>query len=150
MSNRVVHFEIQASEPEKIADFYKSVFGWEITLWEPPKDIYNDKMQYWMIMTGPNPKETADNNSPKTWPGINGGLVKRQGLAPAEGSAVNAYVCTIDVDNLDNYIVKVEENGGKITIPKMPIATVGWLAYATDPEGNIFGMMQSDSEAKVS
>jgi predicted enzyme related to lactoylglutathione lyase len=29
-----------------------------------------------------------------------------------------------------------------------PIPNVGWLAYAKDTEGNIFGMMQNDPGAK--
>jgi predicted enzyme related to lactoylglutathione lyase len=30
----------------------------------------------------------------------------------------------------------------------MAIQAVGWLAYANDTEGNIFGMMQADTQAK--
>jgi len=30
----------------------------------------------------------------------------------------------------------------------MPIPGVGWLAYAKDTEGNTFGMMQPDVNAK--
>jgi len=33
-------------------------------------------------------------------------------------------------------------------VPKMPIPGVGWLAYAKDTEGNIFGIMQPDANAK--
>jgi predicted enzyme related to lactoylglutathione lyase len=29
----------------------------------------------------------------------------------------------------------------------MPVPGVGWLAYAKDPDGNIFGMMQNDASA---
>jgi len=32
-------------------------------------------------------------------------------------------------------------------VPKMPIPTMGWLAYASDTEGNLFGMMQMDAAA---
>ena len=38
--------------------------------------------------------------------------------------------------------------GGTIALPKMPIPGMGWLAYCKDTEGNIFGMMQSDPNAK--
>ena len=31
--------------------------------------------------------------------------------------------------------------------PKMPVPGVGWLAYAQDPDGNTFGMMQADPAA---
>jgi predicted enzyme related to lactoylglutathione lyase len=30
----------------------------------------------------------------------------------------------------------------------MPIPTVGWLAYCEDAEGKIFGVIQSDPNAK--
>jgi len=30
----------------------------------------------------------------------------------------------------------------------MAIPGVGWLAYCTDPEGNTFGIMQSDNQAR--
>ena len=33
MSNRVVHFEIQATDPERAAKFYREVFGWQIDKW---------------------------------------------------------------------------------------------------------------------
>ena len=36
----------------------------------------------------------------------------------------------------------------EIALPRMPIPTVGWLAYAKDTEGNLFGMMQMDANAK--
>ena len=44
-------------------------------------------------------------------------------------------------------IAKVEANGGEITMPKMAVPGVGWMAYFKDPEGNIHGMMQSDPGA---
>jgi len=28
--------------------------------------------------------------------------------------------------------------------PKTPVTDVGWLAYANDPEGNLFGMIERD------
>ena len=63
-------------------------------------------------------------------------------------AAVNGFVCTVDVPNLDVYVDKALKNGGTIALPKMPIPTVGWLAYCKDTEGNIFGMMQMDPDAK--
>jgi predicted enzyme related to lactoylglutathione lyase len=41
----------------------------------------------------------------------------------------------------------VVANGGAVAVPKMAIPGVGWLAYCTDPEGNIFGLMQDDPNA---
>ena len=62
--------------------------------------------------------------------------------------AVNAYVCTIGVADLDATLKRVGELGTMVVVPKMAIPTVGWLAYANDTEGNIFGMMQADAAAK--
>jgi len=56
-------------------------------------------------------------------------------------------VNTIQVDDLDAMVKKATANGGKNVVPRMPIPGVGWLAYCTDPGGNIFGMMQPDPAA---
>ena len=31
MANLVVHFEIHASEPQRLIDFYAELFGWKFT-----------------------------------------------------------------------------------------------------------------------
>jgi predicted enzyme related to lactoylglutathione lyase len=62
-------------------------------------------------------------------------------------AAVNAFVCTVDVADLDAMVARLVEAGGTVALPKMPIPTVGWLAYGKDTEGNIFGMMQMDPKA---
>jgi predicted enzyme related to lactoylglutathione lyase len=126
--SRVVHFEIHVENPERAMRFYSAVFQWEFTKWGGPWD-------YWMIKTG----------EEKT-PGINGGLLKRQGAI--DGQAVIAYVCTVDVADVDQCVQSITANGGTIALPKMPIPGVGWLAYAKDTEGNLFGIMQSEPEEK--
>jgi predicted enzyme related to lactoylglutathione lyase len=120
---RVVHFEIEADQPERALKFYETVFDWKIEKWDGP-------FEYWLITTGK-----------KDEPGIDGGLSKRTEGAP---STVN----TIDVPSVDQYIKKVEHNGGSIVRPKMAVPGVGWMAYFKDPEGNMFGIMEEDSTAK--
>ncbi len=127
---RIVHFEIHAEDPERAVTFYRQVFGWEFTKWDGP-------VEYWLITTGPEGS-----------PGINGGLLRRRGPTPTEGQAVNAFICTVEVPELDSYLGKATFQGGSIAMPKMPIPGVGWLAYAKDTEGNLFGMMQPDPAAK--
>lgn len=134
--NRVVHFEIHAEDPEKLATFYRGVFGWEVRKWDAPGAGF----EYWIIMTAPeNYKDESK------WPGINGGMVKRQGPKPQGGEPVNAFVCSLTVESVDDTIEKVEKAGGSIALPKMEIPGVGWLAYCKDPEGTIFGIMQDTS-----
>ncbi len=79
-----------------------------------------------------------------TEPGINGGMMPRKGAAPIGGEAVNAYVCTLGVEDLDAMMTKVKSNGGTLALDKMPIPGVGQLAYMKDPEGNLFGMLQPE------
>lgn len=128
--SRVIHFEIHAEEPERAIKFYADLLGWQFKKWDGP-------MPYWLVTTGP------DNQ-----PGINGGLMKRMGPPPVDMQPVNAFVCTVGVDNVDASVAAAVKLGGTIALPKMPIPGVGWLAYTKDTEGNIFGMMQNDPTAK--
>jgi predicted enzyme related to lactoylglutathione lyase len=120
---RVVHFEINADDPERALRFYERVFGWEFTKWEGPMD-------YWLIKTGEEDE-----------PGIDGGLMQRQD--PNAG-----VIDTINVPSVDAYVKKVQENGGEIVQPKTAVPGVGYVAYFKDTEGNPFGIMESDESAK--
>jgi predicted enzyme related to lactoylglutathione lyase len=126
--SRAVHFEIHASNPQAAIDFYSGLFGWSFNKWEGG--------EYWMIHTGPDEK-----------PGINGGLMPRRGPVPEAMAAMNAFVITVDVDNVDDVVAGALAAGGSTALPKMPVPGIGWLAYLKDPDGNIFGVMQADTEA---
>ena len=126
--SRVVHFEIHASKPQGLIDFYTAVFDWKFQQW--------GNVEYWLIETGP-----ADQ------PGINGGLLPRRGPGPAEMQAVNSYVCTVQVSSLDDSLAKALSLGGTSAVAKMPVPGIGWLAYVKDPDGNICGLMQPDPHA---
>jgi len=126
---RPIHFEIHAENPQRAIAFYTALFGWTFTQW--------GDQPYWLAATGD-----------KSTPGIDGGLLPRQGAAPANMAAINAFVCTVDVADVDAYSKRVVELGGSIALAKMPIPTVGWLAYGKDTEGNLFGMMAMDVAAK--
>ena len=54
------------------------------------------------------------------------------------------------VADLDAALQRVESAGGRVVVPKDAVPDVGWLAYARDTEGNIFGLMQSDESARPS
>jgi predicted enzyme related to lactoylglutathione lyase len=125
---RPVHFEIHAADPERTRKFYETLFGWTFSKW--------GDQPYWLIKTG------------DSGPGINGGMVPRMGGPPTEGQAVNAFVCTVDSPDLDATTKTALGAGATVALPKMAIPTVGWLGYFKDPEGNIFGVMQSDPNAK--
>ena len=121
---RVTHFEIYTDDPEAVQPFYRDVFGWKFSKFEGP-------FEYWLITTGNDPE-----------PGINGGLTRpRRGQTPGT-------LNTIAVASLDQAMKKIEERGGKICVPRMAIPKIGWLAYAEDPAGNVFGIIEPDTTAK--
>ena len=123
--NRVTHFEIYTNDPESVRPFYQNVFEWKFQKFE------GGPLEYWLITTGP---ESA--------PGINGGLAHpRPGQSPGT-------INTVAVESLDDTISEIEKNGGRVCLPKMAIPKVGWLAYAEDPAGNVFGIIQPDATAK--
>ncbi|OGC85301.1 MAG: glyoxalase [candidate division Zixibacteria bacterium RBG_16_43_9] len=120
---RVVHFEINADDPERVVKFYQKVFGWKIEKWSGPVD-------YWLVTTGPNDQ-----------PGINGGIMKRMN---PQSSTYN----TVDVPSVDEFTKRIVESGGKVVAPRMAVPGVGYMAYCADTEGNVFGIMQEDVSAK--
>lgn len=128
--SRPMHFEIHADDPARAIDFYETVLGWSFKQ-------YGDH-DYWLIDTGSHEK-----------PGINGGLTRRKGPQPPADAAIPVigYVCTMEVRDVDTFTHVVTNAGGTIVVPKHAIPGVGWLAYAKDTEGNIFGLSQPDTKA---
>ena len=121
---RVVHFDLTAQDPERATKFYRDVFAWSFEKWSGP-------MEYWMANTGSDKQ-----------PGINGGLSRRQADQPAGTQT------TIDVPSVDEFSAKVGKAGGKVVRPKNAIPGVGYFALCEDTEGNAFGIIQFDQNAK--
>jgi len=90
---RLVHFEMNVKDVHKAISFYEDLFGWKFQKWDGPMD-------YWLIMTG-------DENEP----GIDGGLGYAEEGFPK-------MVNTINVDDIDAIIKKIEAKGGEIVRPK--------------------------------
>jgi uncharacterized protein len=121
---RIVHFENAYDDPIKAAEFYKNVFGWEAKSWE------SGEQPYWLITTGPDGEM-----------GINGGFMKKMPNMP---NVVN----TIGVDDIDTYLKKVTDMGGRAVSKKMEITGMGWVIYCLDPGGVTFGLFQPEMSAK--
>jgi predicted enzyme related to lactoylglutathione lyase len=126
---RVVHFEIVADNPERAIKFYKEVFGWEFKKWDGPQD-------YWFVKTG------EDNQ-----PGINGGLTPK--MNQQSGATSGRVTNSIDVPSVDDFSKKISTVGGKIVRPKMTIPGIGYLAICEDTDGNSFGIIQQDRNARI-
>ena len=122
--NRFVHFELASDDLEKTAAFYREVFSWKSQKWEGPVD-------YWLVTTG----DTST-------PGINGGLMQA-------GGGFSGTINTIEVDDIDAYIAKVQAHGGEIALEKHTIPGVGYQAYFKDNSGIIVGLHQADTSATM-
>lgn len=119
---RVVHFEIPAEKPERAVKFYEMVFGWKIEKWAGP-------FPYWLVTTGED-KE----------PGINGAIMEKGNF--------QTTVNTIGVASVDEFLNKITSAGGRVIMPKAAVPGQGYVAYAADTEGNVFGIFQTDMSAK--
>jgi len=116
MASRVTHFEIPSDDPERAIAFYSQAFGWSINKWDGPQE-------YWLVETGAGE------------PGIDGGIMRR-------GAPFDRVVNTLHVDDIRVVTRRVEDLGGTLVGERMTIPDVGYLEYARDLDGNIFGMMQ--------
>jgi len=122
MATAVTHFEIYGEEPAKLAEFYRSLFGWQIE--------QSPGIDYWRIQTG-----AADAE------GIGGGLTYR----PIPGP--RSWVHYVNVASLDGAVAEVQRLGGVILRPKTAVPKTAWYAVVADPEGNIFAVWQADPTA---
>lgn len=128
--SKVSRFEVFVDNPERAMAFYAAVFGWKFEKWTGLND-------YWMVMAGPQNEF-----------GINGGMTRRpKGGSASAGTPVNAFICTINVQSLENTMNLILSNGGSVMKEREAIRGIGWLAYFYDSEGNCFGIMQNDSGA---
>ena len=121
MANNIAHFNIGADDLARARRFYETVFGWRFEAWGPP--------DFLIIATG-------DEKSP----GIHGSMSRRSGpLAKGESSG---FTCTIGVADVDATAKAVVAAGGKITLPKSTIHTVGEHIEFEDTEGNVVQAMK--------
>lgn len=112
MGKPVVHFEIGCRDQEKTGRFYSELFEWALSPMGPAS----------MISTG-------------STEGI-GGHITSLGHEPH-----NYTIFYVEVDDVAEYLKKVEELGGKKLVGPIPIPT-GTFAWFTDPEGNTVGLLQ--------
>jgi len=122
MGNRVTHFEIPSDDTGKSMKFFKNVFGWTF------QQFGNE--DYWLATTGE-----------EGTPGINGAVMKK--VAPGQ-----PLTNSIMVDDMETTLAQVEKEGGKVVKQAFSIPTVGWLAFFSDPDGNIHGVWKEDPTAR--
>ncbi len=119
MGRPVVHWEFWSRDPQKISVFYEKIFDW--------KTQFIPEIQYHLVSTGGHG-------------GIDGGI-----MTPKPGPWPGNMAMYIDVDNLETYVNKIKEAGGKIIVDKQTIPGVGFFALFEDPDGRVLGIWQKQT-----
>lgn len=114
MANPVSWFEIPVSDLSRAQKFYSAVFGSEFDVAE------NGPIKMAMFKGEP------------TAAGAAGALVSGPGSTPSQTGALVYFAC----DDLSNELKKIEENGGKVVMPKTDIGQWGFIAQFIDSENN--------------
>lgn len=131
--NPVVHFEMPYDDRDRMASFYRSVFGWKTKM-------FDEKMgDYVLATTG----ESAADGTPSKPGRINGGFYPRKPDWPEQHPSV-----VIAVDDLVKAMDKVTRAGGRVLGEPMDIPGIGAYVSFMDTEGNRISMLQPLPMAK--
>lgn len=112
----IVHLELSANDPAAASKFYSDLCGWKID--------HDPRFDYYQFDTEGGP---------------GGGFVKPDGTSYKAGDTV-PYV---GVPDIDAFLKRVKELGGKVLAPKQDIPGVGWFAFWSDPSGNRLGAYEA-------
>jgi len=125
--NPVVHFEMPATDRERMADFYTKVFGWQ-------SEMFGEEMgNYVTVTTSP-----LDKNGRPSMPGtINGGFFPVKKGDPAMYPSI-----VIAVDDINESVDNVTKSGGKVLGEPVAIPEVGLYVSFIDTEGNRVSILQ--------
>jgi predicted enzyme related to lactoylglutathione lyase len=132
MANLVVHFEIHASDPQRLIDFYSELLDWKFSRW--------GDVPYWTIETG---EGAIGNVAATAGHGINGGLLPRPGPKPELGAPVTGCNIVIGVDDVDALMRRGVELGGTEALAAADMPGVGRVGYLLDPDNNVFGLISA-------
>jgi hypothetical protein len=124
MPNNLAAFAIHVDDTDRAIAFYRAVFDWRFEPWGPPG--------FYLIHTGD-----------ETSPGVQGLMHKR--MEPRTGTGLNGFEPTFSVDDVDVIAAAVEANGGRVTMTRSVIPTVGTLIRFLDTEGNDVGAMRYET-----
>ena len=127
------HFEIHATDVQRAKAFYSGLFGWTFGPMQGAEEI-----EYHLI-------EGNDIGSDK---GLSGGIMRRMGEPPAQGSPVRGGTMTFEVPDCEASYEWALANGGAEALPPMDYPGIGRAAYVEDGQGNIVGMITPAKEGK--
>jgi predicted enzyme related to lactoylglutathione lyase len=118
MGRPVVHWEMNSANPAATAEFYTTVFEWEIQ--------HIPEMDYRLVNTG----GTG---------GIGGGIAK------PEDPQAPATALYIDVDDLGAYARKIVDAGGTMILENQEVPGMGSISLFLDPDHRLVGLWKAAS-----
>ena len=124
--NPVVHFELPYVDEQRIATFYKSVFGWELT------HLGEDSGNYILATTA-----TADAKPGFPAGAINGGFYSVKPDWPDQFPSI-----VIGVEDINETIERIKNNRGKVLGEPIEIPNFGIYVSFLDTEGNRNSVIQ--------
>ena len=123
----VVHFEMPYEDRERMAEFYRSSFGWQMQM------LGAELGDYVLAAT----TETGKDGRPSKPGAINGGFYPRKPDWPAQYPSL-----VIAVDDIQAAMKKVVEAKGEVLGEPMPIPGIGQYVSFLDTEGNRVSMLE--------
>ena len=120
--NPVGWFEIYVDDIERAKNFYEGVLKVTLEKLEMPETMENGP-EMWSF-----PGDSEKYGAP-------GAIAKMEGVAAGSNSTLIYFSC----DDCANEAGRVEANGGKLMQSKFSIGQYGWIAIASDTEGNMIG-----------
>ena len=119
MAGEIVHFEIPADDTAEGREFWGSLFGWKFEEFPGPSEYHMTRI--------------SDRSG-----------VAITNMEPGK-RGTRAY---FDVDDINAGAARVQELGGSAA-EAMAVPSMGWFSTCTDPQGNEFGLWQTDPDAQV-
>jgi predicted enzyme related to lactoylglutathione lyase len=117
MPQPVVHFEIPADNPERLSEFYRELFGWEV-------EKRSGRGDYWLLHTRGGARAAID-----------GAMFRRE--HPHERP-----LNYVQVPSAEEYAARAERLGGRVILLRAAVPGVGHVAILADPEGNPIGLLE--------
>ena len=115
MTRPVVHFEIRGKDPQRLAEFYRELFGWSVEDANPMG-----------IMTIPHGIGGPED-------GVGGHI------RGAEAAGISIFVQVLDPHET---LRKAEEMGGRAVLQPFDVPGGPTIAQMADPEGNLVGLVK--------
>jgi predicted enzyme related to lactoylglutathione lyase len=119
-------FDIPVDDMQRAKKFYEKVFGWEI---HPiPGSGGNFHAAHTVLVD--------KDDEPLVRGAINGGLFKRG------TNGLEETFLEVTVPSIDEYLRKIEAEGGQLMVPKGRILDIAFFAVVKDTEGNAIGLWE--------